>query len=61
MDSLDVCEQGFCLCDQEAIACIGNNSQLVLPNRHETKDLYSQGLTGLSYNNTMLREENRTG
>ncbi|KAK3534187.1 hypothetical protein QTP86_003326 [Hemibagrus guttatus] len=38
-DSPDLCEQGFCLCDQEAIACIGNNSHLILPNQHQTPGL----------------------
>ncbi|XP_053529789.1 otoconin-90 [Ictalurus punctatus] len=44
-DSRDMCEQGFCLCDREAIACIGNNSHFVLPNQHEKKDFNSPGLT----------------
>ncbi|KAB5535608.1 hypothetical protein PHYPO_G00119780 [Pangasianodon hypophthalmus] len=60
-DSLDLCEQGFCLCDQEAIACIGNNSHSVLPNQHEKKDLNSPGFTGFPYNNTIVSEVlNRT-
>ncbi|KAK3513165.1 hypothetical protein QTP70_009680 [Hemibagrus guttatus] len=55
-DSPDLCEQGFCLCDQEAIACIGNNSHLILPNQHQTP-----GLTDLPYNNTIISEMlNRT-
>ncbi|TTQ71772.1 HERV-H LTR-associating protein 1 [Bagarius yarrelli] len=34
LDSLDVCEDGFCLCDREAIDCIRNNTHFVLPNQH---------------------------
>ncbi|KAG7319656.1 hypothetical protein KOW79_016799 [Hemibagrus wyckioides] len=55
-ESRDLCEQGFCLCDQEAIACIGNNSHLVLPNQYQ-----SPGLTDLPSNNTIISEMlNRT-
>ncbi|XP_027032607.2 otoconin-90 [Tachysurus fulvidraco] len=54
-DSLDLCEQGFCLCDQEAIACIGNNSHLVLSTQHQSPEL-----TDLLYDNTISEMVNRT-
>lgn len=46
LDSLDFCEQGFCLYDREAIACFGNNSHFVLPYQQKKKDLKNPGLIG---------------
>ncbi|KAL7842511.1 hypothetical protein SRHO_G00242000 [Serrasalmus rhombeus] len=54
-DSLDLCEEGFCLCNQEAIACIANSSQVQVNKQQE------KSTAGLPYNDTITSDAfNRT-
>ncbi|XP_076837038.1 otoconin-90 isoform X2 [Brachyhypopomus gauderio] len=57
-DSLILCEQGFCLCDQEAVACIAYNSYAPIRRQPEQP---GPGQSRFPYNDTMTSDTfNRT-